>query len=95
MKPSAFDPCLLFNNNQSAIIGLQAVDSSIFATPSFMGTEHYKLKEAKFLSEPIEQLKSNHPLKFNGFMMTLKSNNINISQGEQLKKIDLFKKRLH
>ncbi|KAI0993306.1 hypothetical protein K3495_g14878, partial [Podosphaera aphanis] len=93
MKLSTFDPCLLFNENQSAIIGLQTDDSLIVATPSFMEIEEQKLIEANLLSKPIEKLGVDHPLEFNGFMITLnKSNNICITQKKQLEKIKLLGK---
>ncbi|KAI0999447.1 hypothetical protein K3495_g8752 [Podosphaera aphanis] len=93
MKLSTFDPCLLFNENQSAIIGLQTDDSLIVATPSFMEIEEQKLTEANLLSKPIKKLGVDHPLEFNGFMITLnKSNNICITQKKQLEKIKLLGK---
>ncbi|KAI1000167.1 hypothetical protein K3495_g8030 [Podosphaera aphanis] len=91
MKLSTFDPCLLFNENQSAIISLQTDDYLIVTTPSFMEIEEQKLTEANFLSKSIEKLGFDHPSGFNRFMITLnKSNNICFTQKKQPEKIKLL-----
>src|SRR5438045_1930342 len=88
MTPSTFDPCLLFNKHATAIIGMQTDDMLISATNEFMVKEEEELQKAKFLAKPREKLTANHPLEFNGFVITQSDNKISITQPEQIKKLN-------
>ena len=90
MTPSTFDPCLLFNKHATAIIGMQTDDTLISATDEFMIKEEEELQKAKFIAKPHEKLTIDHPLGFNGFIITRSDNKINIAQPEQTKKINLL-----
>ena len=43
MTPSTFNPCLLFNKDATAIIGIQTNDILIAAIPEFIAKEEQKL----------------------------------------------------
>ena len=90
MTSSTFDPCLLFNKHATAIIGMQTDDTLISATDEFMIKEEEELQKAKFIAKPHEKLTIDHPLGFNGFIITRSDNKINIAQPEQTKKINLL-----
>ena len=90
MTPSTFDTCLLYKNDNTALIGLQTDDSLIAATDEFMLLEDQELKNAKFLAKPVEKLSSNHPIHFNGFVIYLLDDMITITQEKQAKAITLL-----
>ena len=91
--PLTFDICLLFNKDMTAIIGLQTDDSLIAGTTGFMQIESRELDTAGLIARPCEGLIANHPLDFNGFIITLNNNdNMVISQLKQAKKIQLLLK---
>ena len=91
ITPSTFDTCLLFNNDITAIVGLQTDNSLIADTTEFMDIESRELHAAGLLAKPSERLTPKQPLEFNGFVITLE-NNIRISQLRQAKKIQLLTK---
>lgn len=91
MTPSTFDTCLLFNDNMTAIIGLQTNDSLIADTTEFMNIESRELHAAGLVAKPCERLTPDQPLDFNGFIITL-DGNIRINQIKQAKKIQLLPK---
>ena len=67
MKPSTFDPCLLYaTSGEIGLVGLQTDDTLILASTAFAEVEDMKLKEAGFASKERERLTTKHPLKFNG-----------------------------
>ena len=92
MVSSTYDPCLMFNTDGTAIIGLQTDDSLIVATPTFMKKEQHKLNTANLLSKPIDTLAKGHNINFNGFLITLSPDGLNISQQHQTSKISLLTK---
>ncbi len=92
MTPSTFDTCLLFNDNMTAIVGLQTDDSLIAGTTEFMEMESRELHAAGLMAKPCERLSPEQPLDFNGFVITLGDNDIEISQLKQAKKIQLLSK---
>jgi hypothetical protein len=92
MKASTYDPCLLIAENRTAIVGLQTDDSLIAATPEFMVEEDLQLQLAKLLAKPVEQLTPEHPIDFNGFIITMDGSDLTISQDKQIKQIELLQK---
>ena len=91
MTPSTFDTCLLFNDNMTAIVGLQTDDSLIADTTEFMEMESRELHAAGLVARPCERLTPEQPLDFNGFVITL-GDNMRINQLKQAKKIQLLSK---
>ena len=71
MTPSTFDTCPLFNDNMTAIVGLQTDDSLIAGTIEFMDVESRELHAAGLVAKPCERLTPEQPLEFNGFVITL------------------------
>jgi hypothetical protein len=61
---SAYDPCLLYNNN--AVVALQTDDTLFLGTPDYVKTEKAELHKANYLAKPIEELSANKNLVFNG-----------------------------
>jgi hypothetical protein len=92
MKASTYDPCLLIAENRTAIVGLQTDDSLIAATPEFMVEEDLQLQLAKLFAKPVEQLTPEHPIDFNGFIITMDGSDLTISQDKQIKQIELLQK---
>ncbi|SLM37481.1 hypothetical protein PMAA_090260 [Lasallia pustulata] len=80
---STFDPCLLYNNHLTAIIGLQTDNTLIAADNAFMVLEQEELEKAKFLAKLYEALKTNGHLKFNGLTITLLPDGLQIMQEKQ------------
>ena len=83
MISSTFDPCLLYNDHSTAIIGLQTDDTLIAANNVFMVLEQEELEKAKFLAKPYKALKTNGHLKFNGLTITLLPDGLQITQEKQ------------
>ena len=73
MIPLTFDTCLLYRNDGSAIVGLQTNDLLIVGTIEFIKEEERELKKAKFLAKPTEKLTPDHPIDFNGSIITIVS----------------------
>lgn len=90
MTASTFDNCLLYRTDGSALVGLQTDDSLIAAGPEFIALEESELYKAKFLAKPIEQLTVLHPVNFNGFIITLDTGTIRITQAKQAAAIQLL-----
>ena len=88
--PSTFDPCLLFNEKATAIISIQTNDTLIAANTEFMAKEEYELQKAKLRARPYEQLSTDHPLEFNGFVVNQSDDKIQILQHDQIDKIKLL-----
>ena len=87
MISSTFDPCLLYNNHSTAIIGLQTDDTLIAADNAFMVLEQEELEKAKFLAKPYEALKTDGHLEFNGLKITLLPDGLQITQEKQASNI--------
>jgi hypothetical protein len=93
MKQSTYDPCLLFTSNDSAqgqgIVGLQTDDTLIVCDSKFKDKESVELKNAGFLAKPREQLTTDHPIMFNGVLVTKETSPpvITITQSKQIQKI--------
>ena len=88
ITPSTFDTYLLFNDNMTAIVGLQIDNSLIADTTEFMNMKLWKLHVADLMVKSCERLTSEQPLNFNNFIIILDNkDNIIINQIKQTKKI--------
>ena len=88
ITPSTFDTYLLFNDNMTAIVGLQIDNSLIVDTTEFMNMKLWKLHVADLMVKLCERLTSEQPLNFNNFIIILDNkDNIIINQIKQTKKI--------
>lgn len=90
VKPSTFDPCLLYCNDKDhgfGVVGMQTDDTLIFANNTFADLEDSRLKEAKLATKPREQLTDNHSIKFNGGLVTLRDGDITLTQERQCENI--------
>ena len=91
ITPFIFDICLLFNNNITAIVGLQIDDSLIVDIIEFMNMKSRELHVVDLMIKLCERLTSKQPLNFNNFIIIFdKEDNIIINQMKQAKKIQLF-----
>lgn len=92
MRNSTYDPCLMISTKKNlfAIIGMQTDDTLSLATEAFAALEDEELKKAKFPAKPHEILSSDNPIIFNGGVITLQENNINLTQKDQGKKIEII-----
>ncbi|RAL67593.1 hypothetical protein DID88_008346 [Monilinia fructigena] len=87
MTQSTYDPCLLYSNDSIGIVGLQTDDTLIVAVERFAHLEQEQLGKAHFMAKNREQLTEDHPLKFNGGLITLKGDKIYLNQEKQCNNI--------
>ena len=87
MISSTFNLCLLYNNHLTAIISLQTDDTLIAADNIFTVLEQEELEKAKFLAKPYKTLKTNGYLEFNGLIITLLPDGLQIMQKKQMSSI--------
>jgi hypothetical protein len=88
MKPSTFDPCLLFRTdgpNTFGITGLQTDDTFSFVTGDLSRTEEEKV--AKFRTKPKTVLEERQPLELNGGRIELRDGDILFSQKGQVNQL--------
>jgi hypothetical protein len=94
MSQSSYDPCLLFTPYQSktgqGIVGLQTDDTLIVCDSAFREKESTELQKAAFPAKPREQLTTDHPITFNGALITKHDTFLSITQPRQTKKITLL-----
>ncbi|KAF1982086.1 hypothetical protein K402DRAFT_341256, partial [Aulographum hederae CBS 113979] len=88
LTTSTYDPCLLYCEN--AAVGLQTDDSLIIASKDFTELEDCEIKKANFRCKPLEELGPDHPLEFNGFVVTATGNGVQITQRKQISRIRLL-----
>jgi hypothetical protein len=87
---STYDPCLLITSKGPfGITGMQTDDTLILCTPEFSATEKKKIQKAAFRAKPKAQLAESSPMEFNGAKLTLDSDQLNLRQKEQGKKLQL------
>ncbi|SLM38022.1 hypothetical protein LPUS_08085 [Lasallia pustulata] len=84
---STFNPCLLYNNHSTTIIGLQTDDTLIAADNAFMVLKQEELEKVKFLVKPYKALKTDGHLEFNGPKITLLPDGLQITQEKQASNI--------
>lgn len=81
MKHSTYDPCLLYQNENSlAIAGLQTDDTLLLADETFAIIEEEKLREAGFTAKEREKLTSTTPIKFNRGLISQHENSMTLTQ---------------
>jgi hypothetical protein len=91
MTTSIYDPCLLITSKGLfGITGMQTDDTLILCTPEFSATKEKKIQKAAFRAKPKVQLAESSPMKFNGAKFTLDSDQLNLRQKEQGKKLQLI-----
>ena len=92
MSQSTYDPCLLYTNtNTSAtagfgVVGLQTDDTLFIGDDVFAEAEQDKLK---FQAKPREMLTKDHPIKFNGGLITLIDGKLFFNQERQCKNLTI------
>jgi hypothetical protein len=91
MKPSTYDPCLLWHNQESfGLVGLQTDDTLFLADQSFATAEQKQLEKAGFLAKDREHLAVDQPIKFNGCTIRLtEQGNVTITQENQCNNLNL------
>ena len=72
---SIFDTCLLFNEDITAIIGLQIDNSLIANITEFMQIKSRELNIAKLITRLCEELIIDYSLNFNDFIIIFNDNN--------------------
>jgi hypothetical protein len=88
MTISTYDSCLLITSKGPfGITGMQTDDTLILCTPEFFATEEKKIQKAAFRAKPKVQLAESSPMEFNGAKLTLDSDQLNLRQKEQGKKL--------
>jgi hypothetical protein len=88
MKPSTFDPCLLFRTGGPetfGITGLQTDDTFSFVTKDLSRTEEEKI--ARFRAKEKTVLEEKKPLEFNGGRIELCEGDIRFSQKGQVNQL--------
>lgn len=98
METSTYDSCLLYTkdttnpNDDFGIVGLQTDDTLTVGSDGFLKREKEAIEKAGFIHKPIDILTPENNLNFNGSILSLKDNNITVTQRQQIsniKKIDL------
>jgi hypothetical protein len=69
------------------ITGMQTDDTLILCTPEFSAIEEKKIQKAAFRAKPKVQLAKSSSIEFNGARFTLDSDQLNLRQKEQVKKL--------
>ena len=92
MKPSTYDPCLLYTHEEGfGVVGLQTDDTLVLADLTFAAAEQAKLKEAGFLAKEREKLTIATPIKFNGGQIKLSNaSTIELTQERQYQNLTLI-----
>jgi hypothetical protein len=83
ISTSSYDPYLLITNGNPetfGIVGLQTDDTLAIGTSAFSSTEEAALQKANFRAKPKDRLSKDVPLKFNGYTLTLRGNDILLTQ---------------
>ena len=89
METSTYDPCLLISTqeNQFGVVGMQTDDTLILANDLFSTCEQNELDRATLPAKPKEMLSLHHPMIFNGCVLTIKDDSIQLRQKKQGKNI--------
>lgn len=92
---STYDPCLLYtkekNDETFGIVGLQADDTLILGTPSFMKKEGSEITMTGFRAKPPILLTTLTPVNFNGCIVKLlEDGSLVMGQKDQANKIELI-----
>ena len=93
ISTSTYDLCLLITNrnyNAFGIVGIQTDNTLILGTDAFSSLKEKKLEKAQFRSKPKTVLTLDTELDFNGYILTIKGNSINLKQKGQGGKIYLI-----
>jgi hypothetical protein len=93
MSTSSYDPCLLITNGNPetfGIVGLQTDDTLAIGTSAFSSAEEAALQKANFRAKPKDRLSKDVPLEFNGCTLTLRGNDILLTQKGQGAKIEVI-----
>ena len=92
MSQSTYDPCLLYTNTNTSttagfgVVGLQTDDTLFLGDDVFANAEQDKLK---FQVKPCEMLTKDHPIKFNGGLITLIDGKLFFNQERQCKNLTI------
>jgi hypothetical protein len=92
MSQSTYDPCLLYTNTNTSttagfgVVGLQTDDTLFLGDDVFANAEQDKLK---FQAKPREMLTKDHPIKFNGGLITLIDGKLFFNQERQCKNLTI------
>ena len=92
MSTSLYDLCLLITNGgpeEFGMVGLQTDVTLAIRTSAFSNAEEAALQKANFRAKPKNRLSEDVPLEFNGCTLTLRGNNILLTQKGQGAKIEV------
>ncbi|RFU26353.1 hypothetical protein B7463_g9983, partial [Scytalidium lignicola] len=89
MKPSTYDPCLLYSTEPFGVVGLQTDDTLFVGDAQFAELEQKQLKKANFLAKERETLTTDKGIKFNGGIIQLNDTGISLTQERQCANLQL------
>ncbi|RFU23765.1 hypothetical protein B7463_g12573, partial [Scytalidium lignicola] len=89
MKPSTYDPCLLYSTEPFGVVRLQTDDTLFVGDAQFAELEQEQLKKANFLAKEHETLTTGKGIKFNGGIIQLNDTGISLTQERQYANLQL------
>ncbi|RFU28087.1 hypothetical protein B7463_g8248, partial [Scytalidium lignicola] len=89
MKPSTYDPCLLYNTEPFGVVRLQTNNTLFVGDIQFAELKQKQLKKANFLAKEHKTLTTNKGIKFNGDIIQLNNTRISLTQERQYANLQL------